>query len=54
MNLSYFQKIEIKLFEVFPELKPKNIYYLANGNTINKISTLKENKIKNGDTILIN
>ena len=49
-----FSKIELKLFEEFPELKSKNIYYLANGNTINKTATLKENKIKNGDTILIN
>jgi len=49
-----FAKIENKLFEEFPELKSKNIYYLANGNTVNKTATLKENKIKNGDTILIN
>ena len=48
-----FSKIEIKLFEEFPELKSKNIYYLANGNTLDKTSTLKQNKIKNGDTILI-
>ena len=49
-----FTKIELKLFKEFPELKSKNIYYLANGNTVNKIATLKQNKIKNGDTILIN
>ena len=49
-----FSKIEIKLFEEFPELKSKNIYYLANGNTIDKKKALKENKIKNGDTILLN
>ena len=49
-----FSKIEIKLFEEFPELKSKNIYYLVNGNTINYTSTLKDNKIRNGDTILIN
>ena len=49
-----FSKIELKLFEEFPELKSKNIYYLANGNTVNKTLTLKKNKIKNGNTILIN
>ena len=48
-----FSKIEFKLFEEFPELKSKNIYYLANGNTLDKTSTLKQNKIKNGDTILV-
>ena len=48
-----FSKIESKLFEEFPELKYKNIYYLANGNTVDKTLTLKENRIKNGDTVLV-
>ena len=49
-----FSKIENQLFEEFPELKSKNIYYLVNGNTVNKTETLKQNKIKICDTILIN
>ena len=49
-----FSTIEFKLFEEFPELKSKNIYYLVNGSTVNKFTTLEQNKIKNGDTILIN
>ena len=49
-----FSKIENKLLEEFPELKSKNIYYLVNGNTVNKTETLKQNKIKICDTILIN
>ena len=49
-----FSKIESKLFEEFPELKSKNIYYLAKGNKVDKTATLEQNKIKNGDTILIN
>ena len=49
-----FSKIESKLFEEFPVLKSKNIFYLVSGNTVNKKATLKQNKIKNGDTILIN
>ena len=48
-----FSNIVNKLFEEFPELKSKNIYYLANGNAINKVATLKEIKIKQGDTILV-
>ena len=48
-----FSKIENKLFEEFPELKSKNIYYLVSGNTVDKTLTLKENKIKNGNTILV-
>ena len=49
-----FSKIESKLFEEFPELKSKNIYYLAKGNKVDKTATLRQNKIENGDTILIN
>ena len=48
-----FSKIENKLFEEFPEIKYKNIYYLVDGNTVDKTATLKRNKIKNGDTILV-
>ena len=54
-NDSYsFSKIESKLFEEFPELKSKNIYYLAKGNKVDKTATLEQNKIENSDTILIN
>ena len=49
-----FSKIEQKLFDEFPELKSKNIFYLANGNIVNKSMTLKNNKIDNGTTILLN
>ena len=48
-----FSKIENKLLEEFPELKSKNIYYLVSGNTVDKTLTLKENRIKNGDTVLV-
>ena len=49
-----FSKIEKKLFDEFPELKQQNIYYLANGNVIDKSLTLEKNKIKNSTTIIIN
>ena len=48
-----FSDLENKLFEQFPNLKNKNIYFLANGNVVNRASTLLENKIKNDTTILI-
>ena len=53
-DLDKFSTIEEKLFNKFPVLKSKNIYYLANGNVIDKNLTLKENKIKNSTTIIIN
>ena len=49
-NFSY---LENKLFEQFQNLRNKNIYFLANGNVINRASTLLENNIKNDTTILI-
>ena len=48
-----FEKIENQLYNVFPELKSKKYYFIANGNTIDKKATFKENRIKSGDTILI-
>ena len=41
------------MYDEYPELKNKNIDYLLNGKLINKNATLKENRVKNGDVILI-
>ena len=49
-----FSKIEEKLYHEFPELKSKKNYFYANGNIIDKSSTFEQNKIKTGNTILIN
>ena len=48
-----FSKIEKKLYQEFPELKKKNIYFISNGNTVNRDWTFEQNKIKTGNTILI-
>ena len=48
-----FSTIEEKLYFEFPELRYKNIFFIANGYKINKADTLEKNKIKNGDTIII-
>ena len=49
-----FKNIEKKLYHEFPTLKSKKIYFVANGNVINSSSTIEQNKIENGNTILIN
>lgn len=46
--------LEKKLFEVYPEIKEKECYYMCKGNLINKLKSLQENKIENGDIVLIN
>ena len=49
-----FKNIEKKLYHEFPALESKKIYFVANGNIVNRSSTFEENKIENGNTILIN
>ena len=49
-----FSVVKEELFNEYPELKNKNIYFLVNGQIINTSSTLEQNKIKNGANILIN
>jgi surface protein len=49
-----FTTVEEKLYDEYPELKNKQIYFTANGNTINKYDTLEKNNIKICTNILIN
>ena len=49
-----FKDIEKKLYIEYPELKNKNLYFLANGNIINRYETLEKNKIIKNTTFLIN
>jgi len=48
-----FSNLEEKLYNEFPELRQANIYFITNGNIINRNITLEQNKIKNGSQILI-
>ena len=52
-NTDTFSNLEEKLFDEYHELKRKNIYFLCNGNIINRTASIKENKIKKGNIILI-
>ena len=49
-----FTKVEEKLYNKYPELKNKQIYFTANGITINRSDTLEKNNIKSNTNILIN
>ena len=53
-NTDPFEIIEEQLYSKFPQLKNKNVLFLANGNVIKKSLSLEENKINNGTHILIN
>ena len=49
-----FSKIEEKLYREFPILKSKQIFFVSNGNVIDRDLTFEQNKIKSGNSILIN
>ena len=46
--------VEEKLYHEYPELKNKKIFFTVNGGVLDRNATLDENKIKNGNNILIN
>ena len=48
-----FENIVVKLYNEFPNLKYHKIYFIANGNVVNRSLTFEQNKIKNGTTISI-
>ena len=50
-----FKNVEKLLYTKYPEIKKKGgCYFICNGIALNKSATLRENNIKNGDTILAN
>ena len=48
-----FSNIVNELYLKFPSLKHKSIFFLTNGNIMNTSATLRENRIKNDNIILI-
>ena len=54
-NTDIFRKIEEKLFEVFPDYKEySNIFFTVNGTIIKGFKSMEDNKIKDGDKIILN
>ena len=52
-NTDIFSEIEMKLKNKYPFLKEEENYYLHNGQKIKKDYNLQDNKIGDGDTIII-
>ena len=48
-----FSEVEKKLYDEYPEYKNTENYFLCNGGVVNKSKTLKDNKIKNGNIIIV-
>ena len=43
-----------KIFDIFPEYIEKKCCFICNGNVINEYKKIQENKLKSGDTIIVN
>ena len=48
-----FYMIEERLYEKYPKYLEEENYFIANGIKINKFKTIEQNKIKNGDSIVL-
>ncbi len=53
-NSDTFARIEEKIYNEYPKYKDYNTYLKVNGNIIKRFKTFDENKIKDGDTIIVN
>ena len=51
-NTEHFSKIEQILYEKNNNMEA-DYYFLVNGNKINRMKTLEENKIKNNDILTL-
>ena len=52
-NTEQFSKLEEKLYNDYPEYSKFDNYFMIKGNRVDKMKTLEENEIKNGDVIII-
>ena len=54
-NTDIFVRIEEKLYNVFPEYKEySNTFFTVNGTMIKRFKSFEDNKIKDGDKIMLN
>ena len=53
-NTEIFVFLELRFYNEYPEYKEKDIYFLVNGNRINRFKNMEENNIKNGNKIFLN
>ena len=46
--------LEIRFYDEYPEYKEKEVYFMSNGMKNNRFKNMEENKIKTGDSIVLN
>ena len=52
-NSDKFNIIVNKIFEIEPKYIEDGVYFLCNGNKINEYKTVKDNQLKDGDSIIL-
>ncbi len=53
-NKDIFNTVINKLYRKFPKYRKIGMFYICNGNRINEYLTMEENKIRDGDIIVLN
>ena len=53
-NTTSFVRVEEKLYEVCPEYKETENYFIHNGNAVKRFKSIEENNIKSGKPIILN
>ena len=53
-NTTKFVRVEEKLYEVYPEYKETENYFIHYGNAIKRFKSIEENNIKSGIPIILN
>ena len=54
-NTNIFVNIEQELYKIFPQYKEYcKVFFTVNGTTIKRFKSVDDNKIKNGDKIILN
>ena len=49
-----FNLVVNRIFDIFPEFIERKCFFICNGNVINEYKKIQDNKLKNGDKILVN
>ena len=52
-NTDLFVDVEKQLYQDYPNLKDKDIYFVCNGNQIKRFRTIGENNLKKNDILTI-
>ena len=52
-NTDIFNYIENKLYDKYPKYRELNSFFLGGSNLINKYKSIEENKINDGDIVML-